>query len=157
MGDPGSISGSERSLGEGSGNPVQYSCLENPNGWSSLVGYSPWGRKELDTTENLHFTHCLYCNNWPILHRTLCIKQVKQFNLAHNNLYRWVVFFFKFISTLIFTNFCFLITFIPYHMFWIVSAFFSHSDLKMSWILLISSLYVLFCCYLFSFCSFIEI
>ena len=25
------------------------------HGWRSLVGYSPWGRKELDTTERLHF------------------------------------------------------------------------------------------------------
>ena len=25
------------------------------HGWSSLVGCSPWGRKELDTTERLHF------------------------------------------------------------------------------------------------------
>ena len=29
-GDPGSISGSGRSPGEGNGNPPQYSCLENP-------------------------------------------------------------------------------------------------------------------------------
>ena len=29
-GDPGSIPGSGRSLGEGNGNPLQYSCLENP-------------------------------------------------------------------------------------------------------------------------------
>ena len=29
-GDPGSISGLERSPGEGNGNPLQYSCLENP-------------------------------------------------------------------------------------------------------------------------------
>ena len=28
-GDPGSIPQSERSPGEGSGNPLQYSCLEN--------------------------------------------------------------------------------------------------------------------------------
>ena len=28
-GDPGSILGSERSPGEGNGNPLQYSCLEN--------------------------------------------------------------------------------------------------------------------------------
>ena len=28
--DPGSIPGSERSLGEGKGNPCQYFCLENP-------------------------------------------------------------------------------------------------------------------------------
>ena len=29
-GDPGSILGSGRSPGEGNGNPLQYSCLENP-------------------------------------------------------------------------------------------------------------------------------
>ena len=29
-GDPGSIPGSGRSLGEGNGNPLQHSCLENP-------------------------------------------------------------------------------------------------------------------------------
>ena len=34
-GDPGSITGSERSPGEGNGNPLQDSCLENPmNGGS---------------------------------------------------------------------------------------------------------------------------
>ena len=30
VGDPGSIPGLERSPGEGNGNPIQYSCLENP-------------------------------------------------------------------------------------------------------------------------------
>ena len=35
---------------------LQYSCLENPmDGWRSLVGYSPWGHKELDRTETLFF------------------------------------------------------------------------------------------------------
>ena len=29
-GDPGSILGTGRSPGEGNGNPLQYSCLENP-------------------------------------------------------------------------------------------------------------------------------
>ena len=28
--EPGSIPGTERSPGEGNGNPLQYSCLENP-------------------------------------------------------------------------------------------------------------------------------
>ena len=37
-----------------SGNPLQYSCLENPMDWG-LVGCGPWGRKESDTTEQLHF------------------------------------------------------------------------------------------------------
>ena len=37
--------------GGGHGNPLQYSCLENPHEQRGLVGYSPWGHKELDTTE----------------------------------------------------------------------------------------------------------
>ena len=36
---------------EGNGNPLQYTWLENPHGQNSLVGYSPWGRKDSDTTE----------------------------------------------------------------------------------------------------------
>ena len=36
--DVGSIPGSRRSPGGGRGNPLQYSCLENPNGQRSLVG-----------------------------------------------------------------------------------------------------------------------
>ena len=47
----GSIPGWGRSLGGGQGNPLQYSCLENPHAQRTLVGYSPWGRKESDTTE----------------------------------------------------------------------------------------------------------
>ena len=54
-GDPGSSPGSGRSPGEGNGNPLQYSCLEKSYGQRSLVSYSPWGHKELDTTEQLHF------------------------------------------------------------------------------------------------------
>ena len=53
-GDLGSIPGSGRSLGEGNGKPLQYSCLEIP--WmEESAGYSPWGHKELDMTERLHF------------------------------------------------------------------------------------------------------
>ena len=33
----------------------KYSCLENPAGQRSMVGYSPWGRKASATTERLHF------------------------------------------------------------------------------------------------------
>ena len=47
----GSIPGSGRFPGKGNGDPLQYACLENPHGQRSLVGYSPWGRKESDTTE----------------------------------------------------------------------------------------------------------
>ena len=31
------------------------------HGWRSLVGYSPWGRTESDTTERLHFQFSLSC------------------------------------------------------------------------------------------------
>ena len=51
-GDPGSIPGSGRSPGEGNGNPLQHSCLENP---MDEGAWCPWGRKELDMTERLHF------------------------------------------------------------------------------------------------------
>ena len=53
-GDTGSIPGLERSPGVRNGNPFQYSCLENPHGQKSLAGYSPWGRKELETAEQAH-------------------------------------------------------------------------------------------------------
>ena len=40
VGDQGSIPGLGRSSGEGSGNPLQYSCLENPMGggawWATI-------------------------------------------------------------------------------------------------------------------------
>ena len=52
-GDPGSIPRLGRSPGGGRGNPLQYSCLENPSGQRSLVGYSPWGCREFNTTEGL--------------------------------------------------------------------------------------------------------
>ena len=46
-----SMPASGRSPGEGYGNPLQYSCLENPTDSGAVGGLSPWGRKELDTTE----------------------------------------------------------------------------------------------------------
>ena len=53
VGDLGLIPGLGRLLGGGHGNPLQYSCLENPHGCRSLEDCSPWGCKELDRTERL--------------------------------------------------------------------------------------------------------
>ena len=36
-------------------------CVFTSHGGRSLVGCSPWGRKELDTTEHLHFHFSLSC------------------------------------------------------------------------------------------------
>ena len=52
-GDLGSIPGSGRSLGGRHGNLLHHSCLKNSHGQRSLVGYSPRGHKESDTTEQL--------------------------------------------------------------------------------------------------------
>ena len=53
-GDLGSVPELGRSLGGGHGNPLQYSCLGNLHGQRNLVGYSPWGHKESDVTEQLN-------------------------------------------------------------------------------------------------------
>ena len=42
-GNAASLFGSGRFPGGGNGNPLQYSCLENPHGQRSLAGYSPRG------------------------------------------------------------------------------------------------------------------
>ena len=54
VGDMVSIPGSGRSPGEGNGNPLQYSCLENPTGrgawWATVHGVA----KESDVTWQLN-------------------------------------------------------------------------------------------------------
>ena len=51
-GDPDSIPGWARSPGEGNGNPLQYSCLENPMGggaWQAVVHGVARGGRDLAT------------------------------------------------------------------------------------------------------------
>ena len=60
VGDLGSIPGTDRSPGEGNGNPLHYSCLGESHGQRSLVGYSPWGHKESDTTEQPSTAQTMY-------------------------------------------------------------------------------------------------
>ena len=58
-GDPGSIPGSGRSPGEGNGNPLQYSCLENPMDggawWAAVHGVA----KSRTRLSDLTFTFIL--------------------------------------------------------------------------------------------------
>ena len=56
-GDLGSFRGLVRCPGEGHGNSLQYSCLENPHGQRSLASCSPQGHKESDMTERLNHNH----------------------------------------------------------------------------------------------------
>ena len=52
-GDPSLTPGLGRSPGGRHGNPLQYSNLEKLHGQRTLVGYSSWGYKESDMTEQL--------------------------------------------------------------------------------------------------------
>ena len=49
--DVGSIPAWGRSPGVGNDNSLQYTCLGESHGQRSVAGYSPWRRKESDTTE----------------------------------------------------------------------------------------------------------
>ena len=53
VGDLGLIPGLGRSPGGGHGNPLQYSCLENPHA-QSLAGYSPWDSPGQNTGVGSH-------------------------------------------------------------------------------------------------------
>ena len=82
--DMGSIPGSGTSPGGGHGNPLQYSCLENPMDrgvWWATVHMVT----ELDMTSNLHshtgfiFKENIYTGNKHYLPEELVSRPVKQF------------------------------------------------------------------------------
>ena len=77
VGDLGSIPGLGKSPRGGHGNPLQYSCLENPHGQRSPVGYSPWGRKGLDMTEQLSTAQHIYVyKNIKCIYRASLVPQL---------------------------------------------------------------------------------
>ena len=71
----GSIPGLGRCPGGRHGNPLQYSCLENPHGQRSLAGYSPWCCKESDMTEWLSTAQSDSCS-WRVLSSYLCKSEL---------------------------------------------------------------------------------
>ena len=77
VGDLDSFPGLGRFPGEGHGNPLQYSCLENPHRQRSLADYSLCGLKELDTTEWVstaqHMWNIKMCPAW-VVRNTLAIQ-----------------------------------------------------------------------------------
>ena len=69
VGDLGSIPGLGRSPGEGNGNPLQYSCLENPTDrgawWATVYGVTK-SQTQLSDFTSLHF--------WPqIIFFCVCV------------------------------------------------------------------------------------
>ena len=67
-GDQGWIPGSGRSLGEGNGNPLQYSCLENfmdRRAWQATVQESQ--RVGLDWVTNTHTYPAVHLNYVPFI------------------------------------------------------------------------------------------
>ena len=76
MGDPGSIPGSGRSPGEGNGNPLQYSCLENSMDrgawWATVHGVA----KSRTRLSDLTFTFTFFLKGYyKILSRVPCVIQ----------------------------------------------------------------------------------
>ena len=62
-GDLGLIAGAGRSPGEGDGNPLQYSCLENPMDggawWATVYGVAKSRTRLRDFTVTFHFSYVL--------------------------------------------------------------------------------------------------
>ena len=48
--------------------PLQYSCLENPQGQRSLVGYSPWGHRVRHGWATKHTQSAWYTVQWKCIH-----------------------------------------------------------------------------------------
>ena len=103
-GDLGSIPGSGRSPGEGNGNPLQYSCLENPMDWGAWWATIHGVAKSRTWLSNFTFTFFHVCIGFNIqktqrgLMTPFCpdisviqFLQRRQFRylLFTNNRYKW--------------------------------------------------------------------
>ena len=67
VGDPGLIPGSGRSPGEGNGNALQYSCLENPmdgGAWQAVVYGVAKSWTQLNDFNFLSYLKKLDCYSW---------------------------------------------------------------------------------------------
>ena len=68
-----SISGPGRSPGDGTGHPLQYSCLGKSHDQRSLAGYSTWGHKRVGhnlATKQQQHVHCSIIYNCQCMEAT---------------------------------------------------------------------------------------
>ena len=81
-GDLGSVPGLGRSPGEGNGNPLQYSCLENPMGRGAWQATGHCVANSRTRLRDLHFQHSVSCDlswtdcsgSWRVPSLSVCIK-----------------------------------------------------------------------------------
>ena len=88
--EAGLIPGLGRSPGGRHGKPLQYPCLENPHGQRKLADYSPYGCKELDTTEATY--HHEYFTSWYAHEQCMVFMYILKFcinitNFSHSTLF----------------------------------------------------------------------
>ena len=91
--DAGSIPGSERSPGRGHGNPVQYSCLENPmdrGAWWTTVHKILKSQTLLSDRAHTHNIYnsetSLRTENWSVLNRYEEVRNMKKSHLLKMNM-----------------------------------------------------------------------
>ena len=91
VGDLGSIPGSGRSPGEGNGNPLQYSCLENPmdqGAWWATVHGVAKNQTRLSDFTSLHFTPLHFTSlHFTSLHHFLLSLKSKLLSITEKSIY----------------------------------------------------------------------
>ena len=98
-GDPGSVPGLGRSPGEGNGNPLQYSCLENPmdrGAWWSM-GFQKVGHKLV--TKQQQQAPSPYPPNGcsiPVEISLLIRKELTDFLIGITSFYKWYLLYWSF-------------------------------------------------------------
>ena len=82
VGDPGSIPRSGSSPGEGNGNPLQYSCMENP------MDRGAWWAKESDISAHINSKYIKRNETWMKLETMLSeINKTQRDNIVWFQLY----------------------------------------------------------------------
>ena len=102
-GDMASTPGSGRAPGVGNGNPLQVFLFREFHGQRSLVGYSPWGRKESARAEHAS----MHAQTVPLkLLRFLKSQKLYSFPFVDTLLTLWFLFISNWVEWLLTINNC---------------------------------------------------